>query len=143
MTTHQKNKTAVASLLMAGKKAEEQVREIKSVAEQGSLASVEPTVTTTENNTEKENTTLNIQIKDQTKQSEGVESKKKFEDFLVRKEYKDTENVRVPRSLHRQLKLIATASGCTMTQIVGNLLEDFYNTYPKEILACKKKLLQD
>ncbi|MFK2400573.1 hypothetical protein ACIXMQ_22280 [Bacteroides fragilis] len=54
---------------------------------------------------------------------------------------KDSEAVKIPRELHRELKLLASMSGITMMQMLGNLIEDFFNENQKEIISYKRKSL--
>ena len=61
--------------------------------------------------------------------------------LLTKREVKDSEAVKIPRELHRELKLLASMSGITMMQMLGNLIEDFFNENQKEITSYKRKYL--
>ena len=61
--------------------------------------------------------------------------------LLSKREVKDSEAVKIPRELHRELKLLASMSGITMMQMLGNLIEDFFNENQKEIISYKRKSL--
>ena len=61
--------------------------------------------------------------------------------LLSKREVKDSEAVKIPREKHRELKLLASMSGITMMQMLGNLIEDFFNENQKEIISYKRKSL--
>lgn len=136
------NRTSVNQLIQAGREEAKNVQEIKSVATSQTEEKVSEAKVTNENST------LAVEEPVIQKESETVEpessrtsTKKGLAMLLSKREVKDSEAVKIPRELHRELKLLASMSGITMMQMLGNLIEDFFNENQKEIISYKRKSL--
>lgn len=136
------NRTLVNQLIQAGKEEAKNVQEIKSVATPPTEEKVsEAKITNEIQDLAVEEPT--IQEKSGTTEPEPpkTSTKKGLTMLLTKREVKDSEAVKIPRELHRELKLLASMSGITMMQMLGNLIEDFFNENQKEITSYKRKYL--
>lgn len=142
MATKSNSRTSVNQLILAGKEEAKNVQEIKSVA----------TLPTEEKDPETKITNEiqapviekpAIQEEPGTTEQETpkTSAKKGLAMLLTKREVKDSEAVKIPRELHRELKMLASMSGITMMQMLGNLIEDFFNENQKEITSYKRKYL--
>lgn len=123
--------TSMSMLIEAGRNEAKNVQEIKSVAD------------TTENkNTEvnQESVIEDIPIQEMP-ETHNVSVKKGLSMLFVKREVKDSESVKIPRESHRELKILASMSGITMMQMIGNLIENFFEENQKEIITYKRKYL--
>jgi hypothetical protein len=50
-----------------------------------------------------------------------------------------TEAVRIPADIHKRLKLLASLSNCPISQILANILSNYFSDNQKEIQAYIKK----
>lgn len=108
----------MASLLKAGVKIGEQVQQIKSV--------VAPETTTTSQFQEvasKEEMTEQIQAPQ--KKSRKT-ARKGLSLLLSKREKQDTESVKIPREYHAELKILAGMTGIGIVEMLGNIIEDFF-----------------
>lgn len=148
MATTQSNKkksrpsdtTSIDLLILAGKKEAENVQKIKSVVNpEEKIPEVKVTnevpAPVTEEPVIKEEPNATVQETLETVAKKGLAM------LLVKREVKDSEAVKIPRELHRELKMLASMSGITMMQMLGNLIEDFFNENQKEIASYKRKYL--
>lgn len=136
------NRTLVNQLIQAGKEEAKNVQEIKSVATPPTEEKVSEAKITNE--------IQDLAVEEPTIQEESgttepappkTSTKKGLTMLLTKREVKDSEAVKIPRELHRELKLLASMSGITMMQMLGNLIEDFFNENQKEITSYKRKYL--
>lgn len=136
------NRTSVNQLIQAGREEAKNVQEIKSVATPQAEEKVSETKVTNENLTLAVAESI-IQQESETVEPESsrTSTKKGLAMLLTKREVKDSEAVKIPRELHRELKLLASMSGITMMQMLGNLIEDFFNENQKEIISYKRKSL--
>lgn len=140
MATKPNNRTSVNQLILAGKEEAKSVQEIKSVATPEEKApevkvTNEVPAPVTEEPVIKEEPNATVQETLETVAKKGLAM------LLVKREVKDSEAVKIPRELHRELKMLASMSGITMMQMLGNLIEDFFNENQKEIASYKRKYL--
>lgn len=143
MTTKPKSKTAVNLLIQAGKEEAKNVQEIKSVAApKDEVTEAETKVTEEVSAPAIEELIINQEEVATTAQEAAKTDKKGLAMLLAKREVKDSEAVKIPRELHRELKMLATLSGSSMMQMLGNLIEDFYNENQKEIASYKRKYLK-
>lgn len=146
MTTKLKSKTAVNLLIQAGKEEAKNVQEIKSVAApKEEVTEAETKVTEEVSAPAIEEPIINQEEVATTAQEAAKTDKKGLKGLamlLAKREVKDSEAVKIPRELHRELKMLATLSGSSMMQMLGNLIEDFYNENQKEIASYKRKYLK-
>lgn len=122
-------KTFVNQLIQAGKEEAKNVQEIKSVA------------------TPKEETiqaTVDTEfVSEAIKEADAVSlGKKGLAILFSSREVKDSEAVKIPRELHKELKMLSTMSGVSMIQMLGNLIEYFFNENQKEITNYRRKFLK-
>ncbi|MFQ8591516.1 MAG: hypothetical protein ACLSAW_17930 [Bacteroides stercoris] len=134
MATKSNSRTSVNQLILAGREEAKNVQEIKSVATPPA---------------EEKDPETNVIEKPATQEEPGTteqetpktSAKKGLAMLLTKREVKDSEAVKIPRELHRELKMLASMSGITMMQMLGNLIEDFFNENQKEITSYKRKYL--
>lgn len=128
-----KNKTAVSNLLRAGLEEARKVQEIKSVAA--------PAITNVGSAEQaEEELIINLEEKQENIcQKEVV--KKGIEHIFADRKINNTEGVRIPSEFHKELKVLAGLSGCTIVQMLGNILEDFLNENQKAISSYKRKMI--
>lgn len=136
-------KTAMSLLIAAGKQEAKNVQEIKSVVSQSIIENKDE---------DKEATSLipESQVKmppeketiveEQTEKTEST-APKGLEMLFYKREIKDSEAVKIPRELHRELKLLSSMSGVTMMQMIGNLIDNFLLENQKEISSYKRKYI--
>lgn len=140
------NKTSMAQLIQAGKQEAKNVQEIKSIAAspkeekkaEANVLEVMPSAAAEEviqpidpvEPVQQENQGTSASI-----------SKKGIAMLFSKRDIKDTEAVKIPRELHRELKLLASMSGITMMQMLGNLIENFLEENQKEIASYKRKYI--
>lgn len=136
--SNKKSSSSIAKLIEAGKEEAQNVQEIKSVA-----ASEQTEVP--ETGVIKE---VPVQIIEEPEIVEQEDSKtpkaqerRGLSMLLVKREVKDSEAVKIPRELHRELKMLASMSGVNMMQMLGNLIENFFEENQKEIMTYKKRYL--
>lgn len=141
MASKPNNRTSVNQLILAGKEEAKSVQEIKSVATpeekapEVKVVNEAPAPVTEELVVQEESTVQKVQETSETVAKKGLAM------LLVKREVKDSEAVKIPRELHRELKMLASMSGITMMQMLGNLIEDFFNENQKEIASYKRKYL--
>lgn len=136
------NRTLVNQLIQAGKEEAKNVQEIKSVATPPTEEKVSEAKITNEIQDLPVEEPI-IQEESSTTEPEPPKTltKKGLTMLFTKREVKDSEAVKIPRELHRELKLLASMSGITMMQMLGNLIEDFFNENQKEITSYKRKYL--
>lgn len=120
-----KSKTAVSNLLKAGLEEAKKVQEIKSVA----TTTVIPTL-------DNENA-----IPEKQQETAQDVAKKGIEYIFADRKINNTEGVRIPSEFHKELKVLAGLSGCTIVQMLGNILEEFLNENQKSITSYKRKMI--
>lgn len=136
------SRTSVSQLIQAGREEAKNVQEIKSVATPPAEEKIAETkvineipAPAVEEPVTQEETKTTEQEAPQTLTKKGLAM------LLTKREVKDSEAVKIPRELHRELKMLASMSGITMMQMLGNLIEDFFNENQKEITSYKRKYL--
>ena len=136
------NRMLVNQLIQAGKEEAKNVQEIKSVATPPTEEKVSEAKITNEIQDLPVEEPI-IQEESSTTEPEPPKTltKKGLTMLFTKREVKDSEAVKIPRELHRELKLLASMSGITMMQMLGNLIEDFFNENQKEITSYKRKYL--
>lgn len=134
-----KKSTAINALIQAGKEEAKNIQEIKSVATPSAQEKVPETNEIPAPVAEKPVTQEEPGTTEQ--ETPKTSAKKGLAMLLTKREVKDSEAVKIPRELHRELKMLASISGITMMQMLGNLIEDFFNENQKEILSYKRKYL--
>lgn len=126
-------------LIKAGTAEEKKVQQIKSIIPNASSnleSSTDPeeVIAEIEQSTNIEDIANTPEIKDN-----KPTTKKGIEILLAKRELEDTEGIKIPRHIHRELKTLTGITGCTMMQMISNILEDFLKENEKEIIAYKKK----
>lgn len=131
----QNNKsTAFTGLLKAGMEEAKKVQEIKSVAGTAEIieASASEEVAVQEEN-------LPVSLKDSETSKETA--KRGIEFIFADRKINMTEAVRIPSEFHKELKILAGLSGCTIVQMLGNILDNFLDEKKKDISSYKKKMI--
>lgn len=136
--SNKKSNSSIAKLIEAGKEEAQNVQEIKSVAASEKTEAPETGV----------GKEVPVQIIEEPEIVEQEDSKtpkaqerRGLSMLLVKREVKDSEAVKIPRELHRELKMLASMSGVNMMQMLGNLIENFFEENQKEIMTYKKRYL--
>lgn len=131
-------RTAVSNLLQAGLEEAKKVKEIKSVATTGLSTSdfIQESISEEENVSEADNITVQKNLENA---KETI--KKGIEHIFADRKINNTEGVRIPAEFHKELKVLAGLSGCTIVQMLGNILEDFLNENQKAISSYKRKMI--
>ena len=130
------NKTPVCNLLKAGLEEAKKVQEIKSVAEQA----VASTPYSNQQSTVEEIPDVEDNNKPSQESTKEIH-KKGIEYIFTDRKINNTEGVRIPAEFHKELKILAGLSGCTIVQMLGNILEDFLNENQKAISSYKRKMI--
>lgn len=134
--TIKSNRTFVDQLIKAGREEAKNIQEIKSVA------AATPSVEINPPETKATKEIPDIVDEEPVVQKESSKtSTKGLVMLLAKRDVKDSEAVKIPRELHRELKVLASMSGITMMQMLGNLIEDFFNQNQKEITSYKRNFL--
>lgn len=121
-------------LLKAGKDKEAEAQRIKSVAADP-IPEVEQPLNKTEYPiiTEVETTSSEKTV--------NPSQKKGIDILFAKRDAEEMEAVKISRDLHRELKVLAGLSSCTMAQMLGNIVEDFLSENQKMISSYKKKMI--
>lgn len=126
-------KSAINGLLAAAKQESEKIQSVKSVAETPNQpAKPEP-----------EAEPVPVMAKEE--EPETVQPSGEtvpLEQLLKKWEEKDNEIVRIPRSVHKELKLLSTMTGTPIGHLVANCLVAMMKQHEKEIVALKKKYIK-
>ena len=111
---------SMTSLLQAGEKISEQVQQIKSVVtdETISTSSLMPEVPEKQEKVREPEKTIQRRSRKSTK--------KGLELLLSKREKQDTESVKIPREYHAELKVLAGMTGIGIVEMLGNIIEDFF-----------------
>lgn len=131
-------KTAMSNLLQAGEAEAKKVKEIKSAATTGLSTSdfMQESINEEKNVSEADNIPV---PKNPENAKETI--KKGIEYIFVDRKINNTEGVRIPAEFHKELKVLSGLSGCTIVQMLGNILEDFLNENQKAISSYKRKMI--
>ncbi|CAK7039376.1 MAG: hypothetical protein PEPC_01678 [Peptostreptococcus russellii] len=145
-------RSSLTSLLKEANKVSAKVDDIKSVAGNTSVnpdSIIDPTESIKEDHVNSEDNSINAETP-QTKMISEVEAKTstensrtEFDWFLNRRTIKDSESVRIPRELYKELKTLTNITGCTMNSLIGNILQDFLQSYDKDIQNRKKRFIKE
>lgn len=126
-------KSAINGLIAAAKQESEKIQSVKSVAE-------------TPNQPEKpEQEVVSAPAMPKEAQPETAQPSGEavtLEQLLKKWEEKDNEIVRIPRSVHKELKLVSTMTGTPIGHLVANCLVAMMKQHEKEIVALKKKYIK-
>lgn len=124
-------KSAITGLLAAAKEESENMKNVKSVA-------------TGEINSEE---SKEIQKKEERKEPSGETEQAViqglFEQILKKREEKDNEIVRIPRSVHKELKILSSITGVPIGHLVANFIEAGMKQFEKELTSLKKKYIKE
>lgn len=111
---------SMTSLLQAGEKISEQVQQIKSVVTDETISTsfLIPEVTEEQEKVREPEKTIQRRSRKATK--------KGLELLLSKREKQDTESVKIPREYHAELKVLAGMTGIGIVEMLGNIIEDFF-----------------
>lgn len=110
----------MASLLKAGGEVSEKVQQIKSVVtdEPKSTLPISPEVVEKEEKVEEPTQAIQRRTR--------KASKKGLTLLFSKREKQDTESVKIPREYHAELKVLAGMTGIGIVEMLGNIIEDFF-----------------
>ena len=110
----------LTSLIKAGEKVSEKVQQIRSVVtdETTSTLPLSPEVTETQEKVEEPMQTIQRRSR--------KSSKKGLTLLFSKREKQDTESVKIPREYHAELKVLAGMTGVGIVEMLGNIIEDFF-----------------
>lgn len=136
-----KNKSSISGLLAAAQSAGHDIQNVKSVAnapEQAEApASAPAPVAQTEQPQPKE-------AKPQAAETAKANADTDFASSILKKrEEKDVEIVRIPRSMHRELKVLSSMTGVPIGHLVANFIEASMKQHEKDLTALKKKYIKE
>lgn len=140
MAKNKKSKSSFDKLLEEANAVSTQVENIKSIANNSNGEIVTDPATDTEpQNSDNSNLVTNQEINSRV----SNDNKTDFEWFLNRRTVKDSESVRIPREVYKDLKTLSNITDSTMNSLIGNILEDFLKSYDKEIQNRKKRYIKE
>ena len=119
MVTKGKN-PVTASLLNAAKEVGEKVQQIKSVVTDETTITLPISPEVTEKQEKVEEPTQTIQRRTRKASKKGLTL------LFSKREKQDTESVKIPREYHAELKVLAGMTGIGIVEMLGNILEDFF-----------------
>lgn len=136
-----KNKSSISGLLAAAQSAGHDIQNVKSVAnapEQAEApASAPAPVAQTEQPQPKE-------AKQQAAETAKANADTDFASSILKKrEEKDVEIVRIPRSMHKELKVLSSMTGVPIGHLVANFIEASMKQHEKDLTALKKKYIKE
>lgn len=136
-----KNKSSISGLLAAAQSAGHDIQNVKSVAnapEQAEApASAPAPVAQTEQPKPKE-------AKPQAAETAKANTDTDFASSILKKrEEKDVEIVRIPRSMHKELKVLSSMTGVPIGHLVANFIEASMKQHEKDLTALKKKYIKE
>ena len=136
-----KNKSSISGLLAAAQSAGHDIQNVKSVAnapEQAEApASAPAPVAQTEQPPPKE-------AKPQAAETAKANADTDFASSILKKrEEKDVEIVRIPRSMHKELKVLSSMTGVPIGHLVANFIEASMKQHEKDLTALKKKYIKE
>lgn len=136
-----KNKSSISGLLAAAQSAGHDIQNVKSVAkapEQAEApASAPAPVAQTEQPQPKE-------AKPQAAETAKANADTDFASSILKKrDEKDVEIVRIPRSMHKELKVLSSMTGVPIGHLVANFIEASMKQHEKDLTALKKKYIKE
>lgn len=136
-----KNKSSISGLLAAAQSAGHDIQNVKSVAnapEQAEApASAPAPVAQTEQPQPKE-------AKPQAAETAKANADTNFASSILKKrDEKDVEIVRIPRSMHKELKVLSSMTGVPIGHLVANFIEASMKQHEKDLTALKKKYIKE
>lgn len=120
-------------LLQAGKDKEAEAQKIKSVASDSTPEVEQPSKIAEQPVAEVETPIAEKAVN--TSQKKGIDI------LFSKRDAEEMEAVKISRELHRELKILASLSNCTMAQMLGNIVEEFLSENQKVISSYKKKMI--
>lgn len=134
-----KNKSSISGLLAAAQSAGHDIQNVKSVAnapEQAEAPASAPVAQTEQ-----------LQPKEAKPQAAETAKANADTDFassiLKKREEKDVEIVRIPRSMHKELKVLSSMTGVPIGHLVANFIEASMKQHEKDLTALKKKYIKE
>ena len=136
-----KNKSSISGLLAAAQSAGHDIQNVKPVAnapEQAEApASAPAPVAQTEQPQPKE-------AKPQAAETAKANADTDFAPSILKKrDEKDVEIVRIPRSMHKELKVLSSMTGVPIGHLVANFIEASMKQHEKDLTALKKKYIKE
>ena len=136
-----KNKSSISGLLADAQSAGHDIQNVKSVAnapEQAEApASAPAPVAQTEQPQPKE-------VKPQAAETAKANADTDFASSILKKrDEKDVEIVRIPRSMHKELKVLSSMTGVPIGHLVANFIEASMKQHEKDLTALKKKYIKE
>ena len=136
-----KNKSSISGLLAAAQSAGHDIQNVNSVAnapEQAEAPTSAPApVAQTEQPQPKE-------AKPQAAETAKANADTDFASSILKKrDEKDVEIVRIPRSMHKELKVLSSMTGVPIGHLVANFIEASMKQHEKDLAALKKKYIKE
>lgn len=135
-----KNKSSISGLLAAAQSAGQDIQNVKSVAnapEQAEAPASAPAAQPTEQPQPKE-------VKPQAPETAKASADTDFASSILKKrDEKDVEIVRIPRSMHKELKVLSSMTGVPIGHLVANFIEASMKQHEKDLTALKKKYIKE
>lgn len=136
-----KNKSSISGLLAAAQSAGHDIQNVKSVAnapEQAGTPASAPAAQPTEQQKEPK------EVKPQAPETAKASADTDFASSILKKrDDKDVEIVRIPRSMHKELKVLSSMTGVPIGHLVANFIEASMNVHEKDLTTLKKKYIKE
>lgn len=137
-----KNKSSISGLLAAAQSAGHDIQNVKSVANapeqaEAPASAPAPAAQPTEQPQPKE-------VKPQVSETAKASADTDFASSILKKrDEKDVEIVRIPRSMHKELKVLSSMTGVPIGHLVANFIEASMKQHEKDLTALKKKYIKE
>ena len=137
-----KNKSSISGLLAAAQSAGHDIQNVKSVANapeqaEAPASAPAPAAQPTEQPQPKE---VKPQVSETAKASADIDF---ASSILKKRDEKDVEIVRIPRSMHKELKVLSSMTGVPIGHLVANFIEASMKQHEKDLTALKKKYIKE
>lgn len=131
-----KNKSSISGLLAAAQSAGHDIQNVKSVANAPEQAEAPASAPAPVAQTE--------QPKPKAAETAKANADTDFASSILKKrEEKDVEIVRIPRSMHKELKVLSSMTGVPIGHLVANFIEASMKQHEKDLTALKKKYIKE
>lgn len=136
-----KNKSSISGLLAAAQSAGHDIQNVKSVANAPEQAEAPASAPAPVAQTEQPQPKA---AKPQAAETAKANADTDFASSILKKrDEKDVEIVRIPRSMHKELKVLSSMTGVPIGHLVANFIEASMKQHEKDLTALKKKYIKE
>lgn len=131
-----KNKSSISGLLAAAQSAGHDIQNVKSVANAPEQAEAPASAPAAQPQPK--------EVKPQAPETVKASADTDFASGILKKrDDKDVEIVRIPRSMHKELKVLSSMTGVPIGHLVANFIEASMKQHEKDLTALKKKYIKE